>query len=188
MQTPNQQIQTKSDYDISVIRPQMSNKDVKWRKPSPSGLRGEDFSKSRLKAIKKGLLTLHTLELMAQNIYKFQITREPTELNRQLIVAMCNEMTHYQDFQVKLFEYGFKPSILRWAYWIIGFIFGFGSRLLGTKAILKTGIWVETKAVHHYAELLSSIDWDEDSRRIIEKDQSDEYGHINRWKNLLESN
>jgi len=180
MQGSDQKTQIKSDYDISVIRPQMCNKDVK--------LRRENFSKSKLKAIKKGLLTLHTLELMAQNIYKFQITKKPTELNRQLIAAMCNEMTHYQDFQVRLFEFGFKPGILRWMYWIVGFVFGFCSRLLGKKAILKTGIWVETKAVQHYAELLSSIDWDEDSRRIIEKDQFDEYGHINRWKKLLESN
>jgi len=180
MKTASEQTEPMSDYGISIVRPQLRQGDFK--------LRGREMSKPRLKAIKQGFLTLHTLELMAQNIYKFQITEQPSELNRKLIAAMCNEMTHYQDFQVKLLEYGFKPSILRWAYWIVGFIFGFGSRLLGTKAILKTGIWVETKAVHHYAELLSSIDWDEDSRRIIEKDQADEYGHINRWKNLLESN
>jgi ubiquinone biosynthesis monooxygenase Coq7 len=99
---------------------------------------------------------------------------------------MCNEMTHYQDFQVKLYEYSFKPSIIRWAYWMVGFTFGFGSRLLGRRMILKTGIWVETKAVNHYAELLDTIDWDEETRKIIEKDQADEYGHINRWRNLFE--
>lgn len=168
---------TKSNYDISAIRPEMRQEDVK--------LRGEEFDPQRLKAIRKGLLTLHTLELMAQTIYKFQITKAPSKLNHQLIAAMCNEMTHYQDFQVKLYEYGFRPSIFRWAYWIVGFVFGFGSRLLGKRAILKMGIWVETKAVHHYDELLSSIDWDDNSRRIIEKDQADEHGHINRWKKLL---
>jgi len=174
-----QQTQEKTNYDTSIIRPQMHNQDIK--------LRGEGFNPQRVKAIRKGVLTLHTLELMAQNIYKFQTTKEPCELNRQLIAAMCNEMTHYQDFQVKLLEYGFKPSIFRWAYWLVGFMFGFGSRMLGKRAILRTGIWVETKAVHHYSELLSSIDWDEDSRGIIEKNQADEYGHINRWKNLLET-
>jgi len=166
-------------YDISIIRPQMKSEDV--------DLCGLEMSKSRLKAIKKGLLALHTLELMASNIYKFQISKESNDLNRQLIAAMCNEMTHYQDFQVKLYEYGFRPSILRWAYWIVGFVFGFGSKLLGTKAVLKTGIWVETKAVHHYAQLLGSVDWDDDTRKIIEKDQADEDGHINRWKSLLQS-
>jgi len=179
MKTNNQQERQESDYDISIIRRQMRNEDV--------GLRGQGMSSSRLKAIKKGLLALHTLELMATNIYKFQITKEQSELNRQLIAAMCNEMTHFQDFQVKLLEYGFRPGILRWAYWIVGLVFGFGSRLLGTKAILKTGVWVETKAVHHYEQLLNSVDWDEDTRKIIEKDQADEYGHIKRWRSLLQS-
>jgi ubiquinone biosynthesis monooxygenase Coq7 len=178
METNGQGQPDRSDYDISVIRPQVRAEDVK--------LRGEGFAPERLAAIRKGLHALHTLELMAQNIYKFQVTRERSELNRQLIAAMCNEMGHYQDFQVKLLEYGFRPSILRWAYWIVGFVFGFGSRLLGKKAVLKTGIWVETKAVHHYGELLSSIDWDEDSRKVIEKDEADEHGHIDRWKTLLE--
>ena len=68
-----------------------------------------------------------------------------------------------------------------------GFTFGIVSRLMGRKAILKTGIWVETKAVNHYSELLETIEWDEDTRKIIEKDQADEYGHINRWKKMLES-
>ena len=164
-------------FDISIIRPQMDEGQVKQR--------GEGFSKQKLGAIRKGLLALHTLELMAQTIYKFQITKEPSELNRVLIAAMCNEMTHYQDFQVKLYEYGFRPGILRWAYWLLGCTLGFTSRLIGPKAILRVGIWVETKAVRHYSELLETIDWDQDSRKIIEKDQADEQAHIRRWKTLL---
>ena len=46
-------------------------------------------------------------------------------------LADGNEMTHLQDFRVKLFEYGWKPSKARWAYWIVGFVFGFFSRLMG---------------------------------------------------------
>ena len=141
----------------------------------------------RLRAIRKGLLTLHTLELMAMTIYRFQITRDDSDLNHQLITAMCNEITHHQDFQIKLYEYGFRPSIIRGAYWIVGFLFGFCSRLLGKKTILRTAIWVETKAVHHYSELLEKIKWDDETRKVIEKDQADEVGHINRWKQLLES-
>ncbi len=167
------------DYDISIIRPQMRSEDVR--------IRGQGMPSSRLRDIKKGLLTLHTLELMAVNIYKFQITKKNSEHNRQLIAAMCNEMTHLQDFQVKLYEFGFRPDIIRCAYWFVGFAFGFLSRLIGRKALLKTGIWVETKAVHHYAELLEKIDWDEDTRKVIEKDQADEDGHISRWKKLLEA-
>lgn len=169
---------TKTKYDISVIRPQMRSEDFK--------MRGEGFSPQRLAAIRKGLRTLHTLELMAQTIYKFQISKERSEINRQLVAAMCNEMCHYQDFQVKLYEYGFRPSILRAAFWMVGFAFGFGSRLLGPKAMFKTGIWVESKAVHHYAELLETIEWDDETRQVIEKDQADEDGHISHWKALLE--
>ena len=170
---------TASDrYDISVIRPTLCDENIK--------LRGKDFSAERLRDIRKALRTLNTLELMAQNIYKFQITKKDTEMNRQLIAAMCNEMTHYQDFQTKLFEYGFRPSSFRWAYWIVGFVFGFGSRILGKAAILKTGIWVESKAVHHYAQLLDSVDFDADTRKVVEKNQADEDGHISRWRKMLE--
>jgi len=176
---PDQNSQSQTFYDISIVRPQLKHEDFK--------MRGGDMEPARLKAVKKGLLTLHTLELMAITIYRFQITGEKSELNKQLIAAMCNEMTHYQDFQVKLYEFGFRPNPLRWAFWIVGFTFGFGSRLLGGKALLKTGIWVESKAVHHYAELLDTIDWDEETRKVIEKDQADENGHINRWRTLLES-
>jgi len=174
-----QEIQEREDYDISIIRPLVRNEDIQ--------LRAQGLSTPRLKKIKKGLRTLHTLELMATNIYKFQITKKAFNLNRQLIAAMCNEMTHYQDFQVKLYEYGFKPSIFRWSYWIVGFILGFCSKLMGRTAILKVGIWVETKAVRHYDELLRTVNWDDDTRTIIEKNQADEDGHISRWKKLLES-
>ncbi|MCK4557047.1 MAG: demethoxyubiquinone hydroxylase family protein [Candidatus Aminicenantes bacterium] len=139
----------------------------------------------RLKDIRKGLRTLHTLETMAANIYKYQIFRRATELNLQLIAAMSNEMTHLQDFQSRLFEYGFKPNKFRFAYWIVGWAFGFLSRLMGRKAVLKTGIWVETKAIHHYEKLLKDIEWDEETRKIIEKNQADEFGHIQRWKSFL---
>ena len=165
------------DIDTSIIRPQLTSKDI--------SMRGQNMSPETLGKITKGLLTLHTLELMAATIYKFQITDKNTELNRQLIAAMCNEMTHYQDFQIKLYEYGWKPSKLRWSYWIVGFIFGYVSRIFGTSAILKTGIWVESKAVDHYDKLLSEIDWDDDTQKVIEKDQADEYGHIKRWKKML---
>ena len=164
-------------YDVEIIRPQMRAQDVR--------LRTKPADPAKLKTLKKAIQAFHTLEIMAANIYKFQLTKEPSELNRQLIAAMCNEMTHLQDFQVKLYEYGFRPDILRPAFWMVGFVFGFVSRLFGPKAILKTGIWVETKAVRHYAELLETVDWDEQTRKMIEKNQADEDGHINRWRNML---
>jgi hypothetical protein len=46
---------------------------------------------------------------------------------------------------------------------------------------------VETTAVHHYDELLRTIEWDDDMRKILEKDRVDEDEHINRWNKLLQS-
>jgi ubiquinone biosynthesis monooxygenase Coq7 len=172
-----QQAAAKTKYDITIIRPEMREGQFQ--------LRGEGFSAERLAAIRKGLRTLHTLELMAQTIYKFQLTKERSRMNNMLVAAMCNEMGHYQDFQVKLYEYGFRPSLLRAAYWMVGFAFGFGSRLLGRQTMLRTGVWVESKAVRHYAELLETIEWDDETRRVVEKNQADEDGHISRWRGLL---
>lgn len=165
------------DFDISIIRPEMRASDFKRR--------GQGMSAERLKSIKRGLRTLHALETMAVNIYKFQITRKTDDLNIQLISAMSNEMTHLQDFQAKLFEYGFRPSKTRFLYWMVGFVFGFLSRVLGTRAILRTGIWAETKAVHHYEELLRDVEWDDETKGIIEKDRADEQGHFRRWQSFL---
>lgn len=164
-------------YDTGIIRPQLKVEDIR--------LRGERLAPERLKRTEKALLTLHTLETMAVTIYKFQLTRKRTEHNRQLVAAMCNEMTHLMDFQAKLYEYGWKPSKFRWAYWIVGWVFGCFSRLMGAKMVLKTGIWVEAKAVHHYAELLETVEWEDDVRKVVEKNQADEGGHINRWRALL---
>ncbi len=177
MEKSDQKAQNKAVYDISIIRPQMRNEEVKFR--------SQGMTPARLKSIKKGLLALHALEGMAVNIYKFQITKKEDDLNRDLIAAMGNEMTHLQDFQIKLFEYNMRPSKIRMAYLFVGFFFGFSSRLMGRKRTLKTGIWVETKAVHHYKQLLESIEWDEETRKIIEKDQADEHGHVARWEAYL---
>lgn len=165
-------------HDLSLIRPEMRAEQVK--------LRGRDLPRERRQSFKKALRTLHTLETMAVNIYKCQMTRRPCELNRALTAAMCNEMTHMQDFQTKLYEYGFTPSKMRFGYWLVGYFFGLGSRLLGARRILKTGIWVENKAVRHYGELLNRVEWDEETRAIVEKDQADEEGHVERWRWFLE--
>ncbi|HDS85358.1 MAG TPA: hypothetical protein ENN97_09220 [Phycisphaerales bacterium] len=164
-------------YDVSIIRPAVTHEQIAFR--------GRDLSSTERAKVKKALRTLHSLEIMAVNTYRFQITRRDEALNRDLIAAMCNEMTHMQDFAVKLYEYGLRPSLFRWAWWLVGFAIGFGSRLMGKTAILKTGVFVETKAVHHYAELLNAADWDEATRRVIEKDQADEGGHIQTWSRYL---
>jgi len=148
-------------------------------------LRGEASPPGALKRIRKALRTFHKMEVMAAAVYRFQINRRHPDLRPHLIAAMANEMTHIQDFQITLSEYGFRPSLLRVPYWIVGWCFGTFSRLLGRKWILKTGIWVETKAVSHYSDLLESAEWDAETRRVIQKDLGDEEGHIRIWRSLL---
>lgn len=154
-------------------------------KPSEIAFRARDVSPVDRQRMRKALQTLHSLELMAVNIYRAQITAKETELNRHLIAAMCNEMTHVQDFQTRLFEHGFRPSLFRWIWWTVGLVFGTVSRLRGPRAILKMGIWVESKAVTHYAELLTAAPWDDPTRATLARDAEDEQHHINTWKQLL---
>jgi demethoxyubiquinone hydroxylase (CLK1/Coq7/Cat5 family) len=167
----------KKDFDISIVRPRMVVEDFKFR--------AQGMAKKSLKKIKKGLHTFHTLETMAVNIYKYQISKKGTGHDLKLIVAMGTEMTHLQDFQLKLYEYGFRPSVLRCLYWVVGFGLGWFSRFMGERAVLKTGIWTEEKAVRHYRDLLKEVEWDDETRRIIEKNQADEFGHILLWQTLL---
>jgi demethoxyubiquinone hydroxylase (CLK1/Coq7/Cat5 family) len=166
----------RTDYDTSVIRPILIVNQIQRR--------GIGLSMEKLKKNKKILQKLHNLELMATTIYRFQITKEQNEFNRQLIAAMCNEMTHYQDFTILLYEFGFKPSLLRWAFWIAGAAMGYISRRKGQQMMLKLDIWVETLAANDYERILEKAECDDHCRGIIEKNQADEFGHIDRWKAL----
>ena len=160
-----------------VIRPELRFEDVHER--------GKGYPPARLKAIKKATQKLHTLETMAVNIYKYEITSEPSALNTYLVAAMANEMTHLQDFQTKLYEYGFRPRKTRFAFWLVGFALGAGSRLLGPRRVLKTNIWAEKKAVLDYQHFLRDVEWDEETRPLVAKDGADEDGHVERWTQLL---
>jgi ubiquinone biosynthesis monooxygenase Coq7 len=163
--------------DIAVIRPQMRLEEV-----TPLGQR---FDRRQLAEVRKRLRTLHMLEIMAVNIYKCQIVGNGCALDTALTAAMCNEMTHMQDFQTKLYQYGFTPSKLRFRFWLVGYVFGLGSRVMGRTRVLRTGVWAENKAVEHYGMLLNGFDWEDESRAVIEKDLADERGHVARWQYFL---
>jgi demethoxyubiquinone hydroxylase (CLK1/Coq7/Cat5 family) len=160
-----------------VIRPELRFKEIHDR--------GEGYPAARLKAIKRAMQKLHTLETMAVNIYKYEITSERNALNIQLVAAMANEMTHLQDFQTKLYEHGLRPRKTRFAFWLVGFFLGAGSRLLGPRRILKTNIWAEKKAVLDYQRFLRNVEWDEETRSFVARDGADEEGHVARWTALL---
>lgn len=150
---------------------------VRWRERP---LTARQFSRLR-----RNLRALHQLEIMAVNIYRYQIGDGRSEMQRELIEALRVEMQHTQDFQVALFEYGLRPSPVRWAYWLLGWFLGLFSKVRGTRAILRMGLWVERKAVDHYTEILAAYDWEPDLRAIIEHNQKDEYHHIELWQKFL---
>jgi len=147
--------------------------------------KGRDLSGPERHKIQKALRTFHNLEIMAVNIYRAQISGKEDELNRHLIAAMCNEITHMQDFATAMAEYGMRPHPFRWIFWIAGMKIGLFSKWIGRKTVLKTGIWVENKAVHHYAKLLETVVWDDTTRQMIKTNQKDERIHINQWKGFL---
>lgn len=146
---------------------------------------GANMDAANLSKIRSGLRKLHTFEVMAVNIYRLQITSEEDDLNLMIIQAMANEMTHVQDFQTKLYEYGTTPSPLRWAFWFAGMMIGFSSRLLGKKTMIKAGIWTEEKAVEDYQKIINSAQWDEETLKIIKNNLEDEKHHIQVLKNQL---
>lgn len=160
-----------------LIREKIAPEDIYFRDSS--------VGPSELEKIRKGLRKLHTFEVMAVNIYKFQITSENSDLNQMIIQAMGNEISHVQDFQLKIYEYRGKPNPLRWFFWLAGFVIGFGSRLLGKKAMLKAGIWTEEKAVTDYQKIIASAQWDEQTLAVIKHNLNDEVHHIETIKSFL---
>jgi demethoxyubiquinone hydroxylase (CLK1/Coq7/Cat5 family) len=162
-----------------LIRNEMKTGELRMRAP------GEEPKK--LAEIQKELRRLHAFEVMAVNIYRMQIKKNTSDLACKLIKGMGNEMTHVQDFQIKLYEYNSKPSPLRWVAGLAGIIIGLASSLGGEKAIVKSGIWLEERAVEHYEKVIKNVPWDKDTLAVIEKNLSDECHHINTWRNYLEN-
>ncbi len=167
------------NFDVSVVRPQLRMEDFV--------IRGHNLSRRRVRIIQNALRSLHNLEVMGVSIYRLQIRRTMCEHNRELIAAMCNEMSHLQDYLVLLFEYSAHPAKFRAGWWILGSLLGYASRLMGRTVILKTGIWIEKKTIRHYERFLKSVEWEQPVRTILEKNLADERAHIQRWKDLLHS-
>ena len=154
-------------------------------KPEDIYFREGTVDPSQLTKIRAGLRKLHTFEIMAVNIYKFQISSKQDDLNRMVIQAMANEISHVQDFQIKLYEYGSTPSPIRWIFWIAGMKIGFATRLLGKKTMIKAGIWVEQKAVTDYQKIIDSAEWDAATLAVIKRNLSDEHHHIETLQAML---
>ncbi len=105
---------------------------------------------------------------MATNVYRYQITKEKSEINRLLLAAMLNESIIFRILKLnymnmvlsKYFQIFFRSC---------RFCFRNINKTAWSKAKIRLGRFVETKAVAHYAELLEHVEWDDETRATIEK-------------------
>ena len=127
------------------------------------------------------------LEVMAVRIYRGQRWRlGRSEITaKALAKAIAIEERHERDLASRRQELGGSPSLLSPFYALVGWLLGFVPSLLGQRAALKTGIWVEERAVKDYQRLLDRVPFDDESRALVQRNQEDEREHIKMWEESL---
>jgi len=127
------------------------------------------------------------LEVMAVRIYRAQRWRlGRSEVTAEALAkAIAVEERHERDLASRRQELGGSPSMLSPFYALVGWLIGFVPSLLGQRAALKTGIWVEERAVKDYQRLLDRVPFDDESRALVQRNQEDEREHIRMWQESL---
>ena len=130
---------------------------------------------------------LVNLEIMAVRIYRGQRWRlGRSEVAAEVLEkAIAVEERHVRDFTSRRQELGGSPSVLSPFYAVAGWLIGFVPSLLGQRAALKTGIWVEERAVKDYQQILDRVPFDDESRALVQQNQEDEREHIRMWEECL---
>ena len=133
------------------------------------------------------LRALVNLEIMAVRIYRGQRWRlGRSEITAEALAeAIAVEERHVRDFDSRRQELGGSRSMLSPFYAVAGWLIGFIPSLLGQRAALKTGIWVEERAVKDYQRLLDRVPFDDESRALVERNQEDEREHIRMWEEAV---
>ena len=127
------------------------------------------------------------LEVMAVRIYRGQRWRlGRSEITAEALAkAIEIEERHVRDLTSRRQELGGSPSMLSPFYALAGWLIGFVPSLVGQRAALKTGIWVEERAVKDYQRLLDRVAFDDESRALVEQNLEDEREHIRMWEESL---
>jgi demethoxyubiquinone hydroxylase (CLK1/Coq7/Cat5 family) len=132
------------------------------------------------------LRKMHNLERFATEIYGAQITAFPEkEISDRLIIARDNEQEHTDNLRARIEALGGKPSWQGFFFQMAGRILGCFTRIMGKMFILKTDIWVEAKAVKDYGAFLERLNFDDDSRVLVQRNLGDEKVHIKRWEDSI---
>ena len=127
------------------------------------------------------------LEVMAVRVYRGQGWRlGRSEITAEALAkATAIEERHVRDLVARRQELGGSASMLSPFYALVGWLIGFVPSVLGQRAALKTGIWVEERAVKDYQRLLDRVPFDDESRALIQQNQQDEREHIRMWEESL---
>ena len=140
-----------------------------------------------MNGVLRALRKMHNLERFAVEIYGRQIRAfREKEIADRLKAAMDNEQEHVDDLRGRIEELGGTTSSLGFFFRMAGKVLGFATTLLGKAFILKADIRLEKRAVKGYGGLLEKVNFDEESRTLIEKNIEDERAHIERWQGSLE--
>lgn len=140
------------------------------------------------KEIIRALNAVVKVEAMAVQIYRAQMWRfrGKQEIAERLVQAIANERQHFDDLSSRVRDLGGVPSRLSPLFTVAGWIMGFLPTLAGKVAALKLDIWVEERAVKDYQGFLNRVNFDDESRALMEKNMADEEEHIRAWKESIE--
>ncbi|MCX6012343.1 MAG: demethoxyubiquinone hydroxylase family protein [Chloroflexi bacterium] len=135
----------------------------------------------------KSLRKMHSIERLATEIYRSQLWIFSQELLiKRIKAASENEQEHIESLYARIVELGGKKSSMSWSFKLAGKILGFCTTLLGKRLVFKFDIAVEKKAVTDYTKYLNTVNFDDASRKILEKNLEDEKLHIKRWEDSLQ--
>jgi bacterioferritin len=140
------------------------------------------------KKVIRALNAVVKVEAMAIQIYRAQMWRfrGKQEIAQKLVHATDNERTHFADLASRVRDLGGTPSRLSPLFAVAGWIMGFVPAVVGKVPALKVDILVEEKAVKDYQGFLNKVDFDDESREIMERNMADEKEHIRAWKESIE--
>ncbi len=134
------------------------------------------------------LRKMHNLERFATQIYRAQMTAfSEKEISDKLKIAGDNEQEHTDNLKARIESLGGEPSWQGFLFQMAGKILGLFTRIIGKMFILKTDIWTERKAVEHYGAFLQRLNFDEESKALIQKNLEDEKVHIKTWENSIDA-
>jgi len=133
------------------------------------------------------LNTMYNIERAATAIYKAQAGafRSNAAVYETFKAATANEQEHADGLKSRVAELKGKGSFIGWFFALGGMMIGFVTRIMGKKRVMKTNIWVETKAVKDYGAFLQKVNFDEKSAALIKKNIGDEQRHVDNWTRIL---